>query len=247
MKKEEYIECVLKHIQNKAFLNTIRQEIEDHISEREQYYLDIGYDEQTSQEKAVERMGDADELGLQMDILHDYKKHKIICITGLILFAVNLMSVSLISELLYSDFIVHSSIIIALFTSYLVYRFAFASRCTAVLFLQGLASIAATIYFTKNLGIWIFDLGPSDQMQNSDFLYMFISFAAEIIFLINSVLCLTCSGEIKALIAGKPNTKILNRYKSYEYFLLIAAIIITILTFAFLVNIDSFVFLYSIR
>lgn len=244
MKKEEYIESVLKHIQNKAFLNTIRQEIEDHIAEREQYYLDIGYDEQTSQQKAVAQMGNADELGIQMDILHDYKKHKIICITGLILFVINLITVSLISKLLYFDFIIHSGIIIALFTAYFVYRFAFVSRCKAVLFLQGLASIAATIYFTKTIGaIWIFDSVSFDEMQNSDFLYMLISFATEIIFLINSVICLTCSGEIKALIKGRPNTKILNRYKSYEHFLLIAAIIITILTIALLVYTDSFMFI----
>lgn len=244
MKKEEYIESVLKHIQNKAFLNTIRQEIEDHIAEREQYYLDIGYDEQTSQQKAVAQMGNADELGIQMDILHDYKKHKIICITGLILFVINLITVSLISKLLYFDFIVHSGIIIALFTAYFVYRFAFVSRCKAVLFLQGSASIAATIYFTKTIGaVWIFDSVSFDEMQNSDFLYMLISFATEIIFLINSVICLTCSGEIKALIKGRPNTKILNRYKSYEHFLLIAAIIITILTIALLVYTDSFMFI----
>ncbi|MDE6471370.1 MAG: hypothetical protein K2L19_10175 [Eubacterium sp.] len=247
MKKEEYIENVLKHIQNKAFLNTIRQEIENHINEREQYYLDIGYDAQTSQQKAVEHMGSADELGFQMDILHDYKKHKIICITGLILFILNLISVSLISKILYYDLITQSGIIIALLTSYFVYKFAFVSRCRIVLFLHGLVSIPTAIYFTTGIDIiWIFGAVSFKEILNSNMPFILITLAAGFIFLINSVICLTCSGEIKALIQGMPNTKILDRYKRYEYFLMICAVIITILSVALLIHTDSFIFLYSI-
>ena len=247
MKKEEYIETVLKHIQNKAFINTIRQELENHIDEREQYYLDCGYDEQSSQQKAVEHMGNADELGFKMDMLHDYKKHKIICITGLILFIVNLISISLISKILYYDFIKQLSIMIALFTSYFVYRFAFAARCKAVLSMQGLASIAAAIYFTSGIDImWIFGSVSVKEILNSDMPFLLITLAAGFIFLINSIICLTCSGEIKALIKGKPNTKILNRYRNYEYFLFICTVIITISSVALLIHTDSFVFLYSI-
>ncbi|MDE5985265.1 MAG: hypothetical protein K2H13_08435 [Eubacterium sp.] len=247
MKKEEYIENVLKHIHNKAFLNTIRNEIENHIDERKQYYLDIGYDAQTSQQKAVEHMGSADELGFQMDILHDYKKNKIICATGLIIFVINLITVSLISKILYLDFIMQSGIIIALFTSYFVYRFALVSRCRVILFLQGLVSISAAIYFTTGIDIiWIFGAVSFKEILNSNMPFTLITLAAGFIFLVNSIICLTCSGEIKALIQGSPNTKILDRYKRYEYFLLICAVIIAILSITLLIYTDSFVFLYSI-
>ena len=70
MKKEEYIEKVLAHIQNKAFVSTIRQEIEGHIDDRELYYKDCGYDTETAQQKAIEHMGSAEKIGKEMNLIH---------------------------------------------------------------------------------------------------------------------------------------------------------------------------------
>lgn len=231
MKKEEYIENVLKHIQNKAFINTIRQEIEGHIDEREQYYLDCGYDEQTSQQKAIERMGNADELGFKMDMLHDYKKHKIISIIGLIIFVINLIVFRLISMVFYHELIELSTACVSILLAYIVYKTAFAARCRTILCLQGLISIPAALYFSGGLNLtWIFNLTSSDTI------IIFIILPTAFMFFIHSVICLTCSAEINTLIQGMPNTKILNRYKSYNHFLFVFFIAVTAVSSVFIIQ-----------
>ena len=43
----------------------------------------MGYDSEIAEQKAVDHMGSADEIGEEMNMLYNYKKHKIISIAGL--------------------------------------------------------------------------------------------------------------------------------------------------------------------
>lgn len=218
MNKEEYIEKVLAHIQNKAFVSTIRQEIKGHIDDRELYYKDCGYDTETAQQKAIEHMGSADKLGIEMDLLHDYKKQKIVCIIGLVVFILNLICIKYLSSLIFNDYISPQGACISMIIACIVYRCAFVSRCRIILFLQGIASFGAALYFTENFNLtWIFSYTESDDIFE---IICAVSVAVMgIMFFIHSIMCLTCSGEVNALIKGKPNNKILRRYEIYGHIL----------------------------
>ncbi|MDE6471369.1 MAG: permease prefix domain 1-containing protein [Eubacterium sp.] len=86
MKKEEYIENVLKHIHNKAFINTIANELDEHIDDRQAFYKDCGYDSDTALQKAVEHMGSPDNIGEQMNRLYSNTKTLITGIIALLVY-----------------------------------------------------------------------------------------------------------------------------------------------------------------
>lgn len=96
MKKEEYIEKVLAHIQNKAFVNTIRQEIEGHIDDRELYYKDCGYDTETAQQKAIEHMGSAEEVGKEMNRLHKNTSALVTGIISIIIYIFGFLAIAIV-------------------------------------------------------------------------------------------------------------------------------------------------------
>lgn len=228
MKKEEFIQDVLKHIQNKAFVNTIRQEIEGHIDDREMYYIECGYDSDTAQQKAIEHMGNADKIGEEMNILHNYKKHKIICIIGLVIFILNLLFVRYLSSLIFNDYISPQSACVSIIIAFIIYKYALVSRCRIILFLQGIASFGASAYFTKSFNLtWIFNIAEGGDIFET---ICAVSIAViGIMFFIHSTICLTCSGEVNALIKGKPNHQILKRYEIYGHILFVFSIFCTVL------------------
>lgn len=254
MNTEEYIENVLKHIQNKSFVATIKQELEGHIGDRVFYYEEIGYDKDTAQQKAMEHMGDADKVGEQMNILHDYKKHKKICIAGLVLFtlkalpikyAIGLNAIMVLFNLYSYDNQFALSCIgscIFILIAFIVYKYALVSRCRVVLFLQGLVSMYISFYYgvsgaTSLNGVDITTM-EAEIKDITSLLYLYprlFTLIVAVSFFVYSIICLTCSGEITALIKGRPNTAILRRYDTYERFWLIFLIISTLLTIAFTV------------
>ncbi|MGN0521069.1 MAG: permease prefix domain 1-containing protein [Eubacterium sp.] len=230
MDKSEYINKVLEHIGNKAFHNEIKNELENHISDREEYYSEIGYDAKTSAQKAIEHMGNADTVGEKLNLLHDYKKHKIISVAGLILFVFSLLFIILTDRFLYLIFpervLTAVTLIISVVTAYTVYRFAFVSRGCIVVFLHGLVSFGAAVYLTEGFNFtWI----SNASLDNA---FDFLTSITGIIMAVHSIICLTCSGELRALIKGKANNAIINRYKSYERFLLVFTIAFILITIA---------------
>ena len=72
MKKEEYI----KKATGKIFVSSrkvrVTRELGDHITKRIEWFSDIGYDAQTSEEKAVEAMGDAELIADELGKIHNY-------------------------------------------------------------------------------------------------------------------------------------------------------------------------------
>ena len=239
MKKEEYIEKVLAHIQNKAFVSTIRQEIEGHIDDRELYYKDCGYDTETAQQKAIEHMGSADKLGIEMDMLHDYKKQKIVCIIGLVIFILHLICIKYLSSLIFNDYISPQSACISMIIACIVYRCAFVSRCRIILFLQGIASFGAA-YFIRCFNLsWTFIY--TENNDNFELICAVSVTVIIIVFFIHSIMCLTCSGEINALIKGKPNNQILRRYEIYGHILSVLSVICAVLVVFYIYStIESF-------
>ncbi len=253
MNTEEYIENILKHIQNKAFINTVRQELEGHIDDRIFYYKEIGYDENTACQKAIEHMGSADKIGEEMNMLHNYKKHKIICIAGLILFTFRCIierseyfSVSAILSYFYK--ISHSgecilsciSICIFLLMAYIVYKYAFISRCRVVLFLQGAVSISISLHYIYYGITAMYNIDDASAVIKAEQLLYFFEpvfmLTCGIVLFVYCIFCLTCSGEITALIKGTANGIILKRYEYYGRFLLVFSIINTLITTAFIIT-----------
>lgn len=57
MDRQEYLNKILEQIDNKTLQEEIKKEMSAHIDDREQYYRDCGYDNETAAAKAVERMG----------------------------------------------------------------------------------------------------------------------------------------------------------------------------------------------
>lgn len=71
MTKEKYIDTVLKHISNKAIRPEIKAELEGHIDDRTEYFKNIGYDDEKAAACAIEKMGDADKTGAELDKLNE--------------------------------------------------------------------------------------------------------------------------------------------------------------------------------
>ncbi|MCH5170934.1 MAG: hypothetical protein J1F24_06590, partial [Oscillospiraceae bacterium] len=57
MNRQEYINTILEYVDGKAVKREIKKELSAHIDDREQYYRDIGYDDETAAQKAMEHMG----------------------------------------------------------------------------------------------------------------------------------------------------------------------------------------------
>jgi hypothetical protein len=67
MKEYGYIEKVLSHISGKQRKEAVKNELFDHLDEKERFFGEIGYDENASSDKTDEAMGDADLVGEQLD------------------------------------------------------------------------------------------------------------------------------------------------------------------------------------
>ncbi len=65
-------------ISDKAQRNLVAAELEAHISDKADYYRELGYDEETSLDKAIEDMGDPEEISAPLNALH--KSRSVICV-----------------------------------------------------------------------------------------------------------------------------------------------------------------------
>ena len=81
--KEEYISEVLKNVKNKKAKAQIKAELEDHIDEKIQSYLDLGYIESEAQELAVKEMGKAEDIGIPLNALHKGYKNLFTILGGI--------------------------------------------------------------------------------------------------------------------------------------------------------------------
>lgn len=91
MKKEEYITEVTALIKNKTVRNDVKKELEAHIDDRTKYYLDAGYDEDVSVKRAVEMMGNPNEVAKSFEKLHNNTLWIIISIASLFVYIIGLI------------------------------------------------------------------------------------------------------------------------------------------------------------
>ena len=186
MKKEEYIEKVLAHIQNKAFVSTIRQEIEGHIDDRELYYKDCGYDTETAQQKAIEHMGSAEEIGEEMNRLH---KNIPALVTGIIsiiiyifgFFTVALVFISIAIGIVDSDntnayILVFSASLITFISGAICYNIAYKNKFDELMAVFGITNLVGMlspvtfIPFGYSITGFIFNFNFALSIPNEDFM-----------------------------------------------------------------------------
>lgn len=91
MKKEDYINEVTALIKNRTAKKDIKKELEAHIDDRAQFYIDSGYDEDYSYNKAVEMMGNPKEVAKSLEKLHNNTLWIILSLSFLGLFVFGLI------------------------------------------------------------------------------------------------------------------------------------------------------------
>lgn len=70
-KTEEFIKEVLSFVKFPYDRQSIRKELEDHITEKTEYYCDQGYDLDKAEEIAIDDMGDSREIGTELNEQHN--------------------------------------------------------------------------------------------------------------------------------------------------------------------------------
>lgn len=88
--KEKFLNEVTKYIKFEFDRYDIRQELRGHILDKTEYYLELGYDEETAEKMSVDDMGDAREIGIELNKQHNPILGWILVITNIliVLFAV---------------------------------------------------------------------------------------------------------------------------------------------------------------
>ncbi len=71
---DNYLNIVKQNIKNKKLHATICAELESHLQDSADFYVEIGYDEVTANKKALEDMGKPDKVGFTFSKLHDVSK-----------------------------------------------------------------------------------------------------------------------------------------------------------------------------
>ncbi len=70
MNVDEYVKKTSKQIHNKKEREQFEREMTNHILDKVEYYINSGYDEKTAIKKAINHMGDAEDIGMQMGMVH---------------------------------------------------------------------------------------------------------------------------------------------------------------------------------
>ncbi|MCW3488934.1 permease prefix domain 1-containing protein [Dethiobacter alkaliphilus] len=71
MPKDKFLAEVLSHIKFPFDRRDIRSELEQHIADKTNHYLEKGYDRENAEERAVNEMGDAREIGIELNKEHN--------------------------------------------------------------------------------------------------------------------------------------------------------------------------------
>ena len=259
MKKEEYINKVLLHIKNKAYLATVKNELEGHISDRENYYIEIGYDNETATVKAMEHMGDADLLGEKMNRLHHDKTFKVghhisIIIAAAIYFSyviifddyLNLGAYSALGYAYKQDAIylfIAASLLVCMTVSY---SCALKTRQSHLMFGCANTSVLLNILTAMKAIDSILPLADFKQaieeikgassittIYNNyeiyEFLFAVVLSLCLIITFVHGVSAALCSHEFKAFEKGNGNMAIINRFDSYRKIIIPVSVIFSVI------------------
>lgn len=100
--RNDYINSVLEQIDDKTLRREIRKELSAHIDDREEYFKDCGYDDETAERMAVERMGPPKDAADGFSKVHN-KAHKIISVIFALLSSGGMIFIAFIWALLNID------------------------------------------------------------------------------------------------------------------------------------------------
>lgn len=73
MQIREFLNIVCDQIKYKPIRNSISKELEDHIEESKENYIQDGLEEKEAEEKAIIQMGNAEEIGKRLNKIHKPK------------------------------------------------------------------------------------------------------------------------------------------------------------------------------
>ncbi len=70
-KREEFLISVLSYVKFSFDHKTIRSELGNHLIDKMEDYIDLGYDEETAEQMAISDMGEAQEIGVELNKEHN--------------------------------------------------------------------------------------------------------------------------------------------------------------------------------
>lgn len=252
MNTNEYIKAVLGHIKNKSYLAVIEQELKNHIDDRTEYYREIGYDEETSLQKAMEHIGSPDDVGEQMNRLHNSKKaNTAITVLGVIAaltmglffyFSYDWSSIydstSSIVYALRNCFVISLVLLVLLICYSAIFSISVKTRVSKTI--SGLADTAVLlpIYLCLNSRYFAADfiidfdalkgLSLSDMMTDINAMHQLVilfCYYFVVVLLITSAVSICIYAEFKAFEIGKANMQIIYNGEKFKYFLYIANVV----------------------
>lgn len=242
MKKEEYINTVISYMVDKTQIPLVQREISDHILDRIDYYRHCGFSDETSEQKALEHMGDARELGIKMNYLYDFKKLNTVSLIGLILLGINIIAILLLYLMqIYTD--VGSFFETVWFLSFYGFN-SIMILLTGILYLINTktrnfkhliaAGVLGFLFYSRFIYLLLFVGYDSDfefrymiemfsQVFNilSNDVFSYVAFALSVIFIligiITAILSLGYGIYIKSVVDGKAKTSLNRAYERFAY------------------------------
>lgn len=223
MNKNEFIITVLSYMQDRTQFPFVEAEISNHIDDRTDFYLDAGYSFDEAEKKALERMGNAKELGIKMNLLHNCTTLNRATVVFLVLMVLTIVfycyasckddwsNLAVIGNFaFYSVAFLLEAIIYILCTKTKNYKHSICGAITSIVF-YALAHIS-------NLIDREFDFLFSSVAYS----YVGFIFVAGII---NAIILFGLGANIKAIIESESKTDIISRYEAIKYIPLIEFII----------------------
>ena len=121
--RQEYINTILEYVDGKAIKREIEKELTAHIDDREQYYRDIGYDDETAAQKAMEHMGSPEAAADGFSKVHEKSRRVTVLVAVLTLLSsafVYMLFWFIITFICFDDVIMGFGITEAMFLMYII-------------------------------------------------------------------------------------------------------------------------------
>ena len=91
MKKDEYISAVTSLIEDKVSRAEVKNELETHLEDRTAFYTNAGFDEKTATNKAIERMGNPEDVAQSLSEVHNNELYGKLAYVFTIIYALGIM------------------------------------------------------------------------------------------------------------------------------------------------------------
>lgn len=233
MTKDEYIDAVISRISSKREMHKIRQELNDHIEDRIEYYTDAGFTEEDANAKAMQRMGNPDDVGKRLDKLHSDDRFIWLTVIFAGVFIMNTIICHIVGDY---DFGVYDCICIVInYMSYgLSYYYAYKSDLKFLFIpLYLIAVIFGFLFYCYFIPY--FEYTEIESGFQYDFL-MFVDLGFCALVVLTIIVSIIYVFQDKKAEYALENKFIYTVSRSYFKFLLIFVIAVSVLTIGYTVN-----------